>query len=109
MSNILPLWDAYVKYPLPTERGTCAMATGISEKMDGPHVEDSLSPWTWTKPPSSSCLCPYCNKSQQQGFTHEPHSIPLQDGPGVSDMRQLWVESKGDCQRTYQEMCCSST
>ena len=39
------------------------MATGISEKMGGPHIEDSLSPWTWTKPPSSSCICLYCNKS----------------------------------------------
>ena len=52
---------AYIKYPLPTEQGTCAMATGISEKMGGPHVEDSLSPWTQMKPPSSSHLCPYCN------------------------------------------------
>ena len=24
------------------------MATGISEKMGSPHVEDSLSPWAWT-------------------------------------------------------------
>ena len=62
-SDILPLWGAYIEYPLPTEQGTCAMATGISEKMDGPHVEDSLSPWTQTKPSSSSCVCPYCNKS----------------------------------------------
>ena len=54
---------AYVKYPLPTEWGTCAMATGRSEKMGGPHVEDSLSPWSWTDPPSSSRLCPFCNKS----------------------------------------------
>ena len=38
------------------------MATGISEKMGGPHVEDSLSPWAWTKPLSLSHLCPYCNK-----------------------------------------------
>ena len=62
-SDILPIWGAYVKYPLPTEQGTCAMATGISEKMGGPHVEDSLSPWTQMKPPSSSHLCPYCNRS----------------------------------------------
>ena len=34
-SDILPLWGAYVKYPLPTEHSTCAMATGISEKMGG--------------------------------------------------------------------------
>ena len=47
-SDIVPLWGAYVKYPLPTELGTCAMATGISEKMGGPYVEDSLSPWTRT-------------------------------------------------------------
>ena len=63
MSDILPLWGAYIKYALPTEWGTCAMATGISEKMGGPHVKGPLSPWTQTKPPSLSCLCPYCNKS----------------------------------------------
>ena len=62
-SDILPLWGAYVDYPLPTEQGTCAMATGISEKTGGPHVEDSLSPWTQTKPPSLSHLCLYCNIS----------------------------------------------
>ena len=62
-SDKLPLWGAYVEYPLPTEQGTCPMATGISEKMGGPHVEDSLSPWTWTKPPNLNRLCPYCNKS----------------------------------------------
>ena len=62
-SDILPLWGAYIKYLLPLEWGTCAMATGISEKMGGPHVEDSLSPWTQTKPPSLSHLCPYCNRS----------------------------------------------
>ena len=44
--------------PLLTEWGTCAMATSISEKMGGPHIEDSLSPWSWTDPPSSSRLCP---------------------------------------------------
>ena len=42
-SDIVPLWGMYVEYP------TCAMATGTSEKMGGPHVEDSLSPWTHTK------------------------------------------------------------
>ena len=62
MSDILPLRGAYIEYPLPTEWGTCAMAMGISERMGGPHVEDSLSPWAWTKPLSLSCLCPYCNK-----------------------------------------------
>ena len=62
MSDILPLLGVYVKYPLPTEQGTCAMATAISEKMGGPHVKDSLSPLAWTKPLSLSCLCPYCNK-----------------------------------------------
>ena len=45
------------------QSGACAMATGISEKMGGPHVEDSLSPWTWTKPPRWSRLCPYYNRS----------------------------------------------
>ena len=48
MSDILPLWGVYVKYPLPTEWGTCAMATSISEKMGGPHFKDSLSPWRQT-------------------------------------------------------------
>ena len=62
-SDILPLWGAYIEYPLPTEWGTCGMATSISEKMGGPHVEDSLSPWTRTNPPSSSHPCPFCNKS----------------------------------------------
>ena len=51
-SDILPLWGAYIEYPLPTEQGTCGMASGISDKMGGPHVEDSLSPWTRTNPPS---------------------------------------------------------
>ena len=61
--DILPRWGAYVEYPLPTEWGTCTMATGINKKMGGPHIEDSLSPWSWTDPPSSSCLCLFCNKS----------------------------------------------
>ena len=39
------------------------MATGISEKMGGPHVEDSLTLWTQTASPTSSCVCPFCNKS----------------------------------------------
>ena len=51
------------EYPLPTEWGICAMATSISDKMAGSHVEDSLSPWTQTNPPSLSHLCPYCNRS----------------------------------------------
>ena len=46
--------------------------------------------------------------SQQQGLIHESHSIPLQDGPGVSDMWWLWIKSLENCQRTYQEMSCSS-
>ena len=62
-SDIVPLWGAYVEYPLPTECGTCAMATGMSEKMGGPHVEDSLSPWTQTKSPTLRWVCLYCNKS----------------------------------------------
>ena len=62
-SDIFPLWGAYVEYPLPTEQGTCAMAMGISEKIGGLHVKDSLSPWAQTKPLSSSHLCLYCNKS----------------------------------------------
>ena len=57
------LWGAYVKYPLPAERGTCAMATGISEKMGGPHVKDSLTPWTQVVPQTMSHVCPFCNKS----------------------------------------------
>ena len=39
------------------------MATGISEKMGGPHVKDSLTPWTQTASPTSSHVCPFCNKS----------------------------------------------
>ena len=39
------------------------MATGISEKMGGHHIEDSLSPWTQTISPTLSHVCPYCNKS----------------------------------------------
>ena len=62
-SDIVPLWGSYVKYPLPTECSTCAMATGISEKMGGPHVEDSLSLWTQTVSPTSNCVCLFCNKS----------------------------------------------
>ena len=81
-SDILPKWGAYVEYPLPTVWGTCAMATGKSEKMGGPHIEDSLSPWSQTNPLSSSCLCPV---SQHQGLTHESHLIPLQYGSCVSN------------------------
>ena len=55
----MPLWGAYVEYPLLTECGTCAMATGISEKMG----EDSLTLWTQTVPQTMSCVCPFCNKS----------------------------------------------
>ena len=62
-SDILPRWGAYVKYPLPTEQGTGAMATSIREKIGGPHVDNSLSPWSQTDPPSLSHLCPFCNKS----------------------------------------------
>ena len=51
-SDIVLLWDAYVEYPLPTECSTCAMATGISEKMGGPHITDFLSPWTRTISPT---------------------------------------------------------
>ena len=39
------------------------MVMGISEKISGCHVKDSLSPWAQTKPLSLSHLCPYCNKS----------------------------------------------
>ena len=31
--------------------------------MGGPHVEDSLSLWTQTISPTSSHVCPFCNKS----------------------------------------------
>ena len=62
-SDIAPLWGTYVEYPLPTECGSCAMATGISEKMGGPHIKDSLTPWTQTASPTSSCVCLFCNKS----------------------------------------------
>ena len=66
-SDILPRWGANVKYPLPTEQGTCTMDKGVSEKMGGPHVEDSLSPWSWTDTPSSSCLCPFCRNLTTAG------------------------------------------
>ena len=46
-----------------SECNTCAMATGIREKMGGPHIKDSLSPWTQTISPTWSCVCLYCNKS----------------------------------------------
>ena len=49
------------------------MATSVSEKMDGPHLEESLSPWTWTDPPSLSCLCPFCNKSHNSGYSLMSH------------------------------------
>ena len=62
-SDIAPLLGAYVEYPLPTEHSTCAMATGISEKMGGPHVEDSLTPWTQTASSTLSHVCPFCSKS----------------------------------------------
>ena len=39
------------------------MATGIGEKMGGPHVEDSLTLWTQTTPQTLSHVCPFCNKS----------------------------------------------
>ena len=39
------------------------MATGISEKMGGPHVKDSLTLWTQTTPQTSSHVCLFCNKS----------------------------------------------
>ena len=39
------------------------MATGISEKIGGLHVKDSLTPWTQTASPTSSRVCPFCNKS----------------------------------------------
>ena len=59
----MTLWGAYVEYPLPSECSTCAMATGISEKMAVPHVKDSLTLWTQTIPQTSSCVCLFCNKS----------------------------------------------
>ena len=62
-SDIVPIWGTCVKYTLPTECSTCAMTTGISEKMGGPHVKDSLSPLTWSILPTLSHVCPYCNKS----------------------------------------------
>ena len=48
---------------MPTDGSTCAMATSISKKMGGPHVEDSLSLWTQTVSPTLSCVYPFCNKS----------------------------------------------
>ena len=67
------LWGAYAEYPLPTECSTCAMATGISEKMGGPHVKDSLTPWTQTTPQTSSHVCPFCNKSHNSSNSPVNH------------------------------------
>ena len=39
------------------------MATGISEKMGGPHIKDSLSPWTQTISLTLRHVCPYWTKS----------------------------------------------
>ena len=39
------------------------MATGISEKMGGPHTEDSMTPWAQTASPTLSHVCPFCNRS----------------------------------------------
>ena len=58
-SDISPKWGAYIKYPLPTERGQCAMATGICKGMGGPHAEKALSPYTPADPPTLSQLCAY--------------------------------------------------
>ena len=69
----MPLWGAYVDYPLSTECGTCAMATGISEKMGGPHIEDSLTPWTQTTPQTLNHVCPFCNKSHNSRDSHMNH------------------------------------
>ena len=38
------------------------MATGTSQKMGGPHIEDSLSSWTQTISPTLSHVCPFRNK-----------------------------------------------
>ena len=38
------------------------MVTGISEKMGGPHIENSLTLLTQTVSPTSSHVCPFCNK-----------------------------------------------
>ena len=59
-SDLVPLWGAYVEYPLPRECGTCTMATSISEKMGGLHVK-----WTQTAP-TLSHVCPFCNKSHSR-------------------------------------------
>ena len=46
--------------------------------------------------------------TQQQGFTHESHSFPLQDYPSVLHLWWLQIKAMEDCQRTCQEVCCSS-
>ena len=45
--------------------------------------------------------------TQQQGFTHESHLIPLQDGPSVSHLWWLQIEPVEGCQRRCQKVCCS--
>ena len=45
-----PLWGVYIKYPLPTEWNLGGTATGISDRMGGPHAFDFLTPYTTVDP-----------------------------------------------------------
>ena len=111
-SDIVPLWGAYVEYPLPTERGTCAMATGISEKMGGPHIEDSPSPWTHTISPTLSHVCPFCNKSHISRDSLVNHirfycrmvlMCPICGGCGLNQWRTVKGHVKKCAQCCWQE------
>ena len=61
--DLSPLWVVYVEYPLPTEQNLGGTATGISDRMGGPHAFDSLTLYTTVDPATSSQTCPYCNRS----------------------------------------------
>ena len=59
--DVSPLWGVYVEYPLPIEQNLGGTATGISDRMGGPHAFDPLTPYTTVDPAMSSQICPYCN------------------------------------------------
>ena len=103
-SDIAPLWGAYVEYPLPIECGTCAMATGISEKIGGPHIEDSQLHGLRQhhQPQVHSAI-----SRITAGIHTESHLIPLPDGLSVSHLWWLWIELVEDSRRTHQKVCCS--
>ena len=60
--DVSPLRGVYIEYPLPTEWNLGGTATGISDRMGGPHAFISLTPYTTVDPATSSQICPYCNR-----------------------------------------------